>query len=342
MAKPNQLFLKPYKEIAGLNSKMTNGATLKLRDVIEQFMDELYAGKENTTPAGPKKRLKLFANFLGGGDRKMAEVVNVIDLEKFKLYLQKRETKYRGKKEVKGRLSPFYIRGILINARCFVQWLHKKKFTKRNLAENFVVPPMPQPHPKPVMEKDVKSLIKAADRSPHNWKRTRDKAIIQTFRASGGRVGGLVSANIDNCDLRERHIIVVEKGNIQRAIFLSPIATKAVRVWLKEREKLKPKDNALFIGGHGRRLTTIGISHTLAQLSRLGGTQGPTNPHAFRHGFARDTLKNGADIFRLSRLMGHKGVAVTAQYYIHWDYSDIKESHQKYNPHKKKPKHKRA
>ena len=94
------------------------------------------------------------------------------------------------------------------------------------------------------MERDVKSLIKAADHSPHHWKCIRDKAIIQTFRDSGGRVGGLVSADVDNCDLRERRIIVTEKGNVQRAIFLSPTATKAVRAWLKEREKLKPKDNA--------------------------------------------------------------------------------------------------
>jgi site-specific recombinase XerC len=238
---------------------MPNVTTLKLQDAVEQFMDEKYAGKENSTPAGPKKRLRLFVNFLGGGEQSLVEVDDKIDLEKFKLHLQKRESKYRGKKEVKGRLSPFYIRGILINVRCFVQWLHQKKFLKRDLAKGFIVPPMPLPHPKPVMEKDVRSLLKAAERSPHHWKSVRDKAIIQTFRASGGRVGGLVSANIDDCDLQERRLIVTEKGDIQRAIFLSPTATKAMRAWLKEREKLKPKDNALFIGGHGRRLTPIGI-----------------------------------------------------------------------------------
>ena len=38
------------------------------------------------------------------------------------------------------------------------------------------------------------------------------------------------------------------------------------------------------------------------------------SPHTCRHTFAQQQLRNGLDIYILSRLMGHENIAITQQY----------------------------
>jgi integrase/recombinase XerD len=59
----------------------------------------------------------------------------------------------------------------------------------------------------------------------------------------------------------------------------------------------------------------------LTYLERASGVSN-IHPHRFRDTFAVDLLTHGADIRSVSRLLGHKTVATTLQYYEHWMPSD--------------------
>jgi site-specific recombinase XerD len=49
--------------------------------------------------------------------------------------------------------------------------------------------------------------------------------------------------------------------------------------------------------------------------ARKAGVEGPSNSHAFRHGFAADHLLNGGDLATLCELMGHKDVGATKRFH---------------------------
>lgn len=53
--------------------------------------------------------------------------------------------------------------------------------------------------------------------------------------------------------------------------------------------------------------------------------------HKFRHLYATQLLKNGADIFTVKELLGHKDLKIT-QRYLDFTNDEIKKNNFKYNP----------
>jgi len=70
----------------------------------------------------------------------------------------------------------------------------------------------------------------------------------------------------------------------------------------------------------------------LKRLKEAAGVRGRVNPHAFRHGYAREYIRNGGDLATLSRLMGHSDSAVTSWYYAVFETRELASSHDKYSP----------
>jgi integrase/recombinase XerD len=100
--------------------------------------------------------------------------------------------------------------------------------------------------------------------------------------------------------------------------------------WTHARRKL----TFVGLGGRnpGKRLTTRGVSHMLIRRSEWAETEGPTNPHAFRHGFARAYLTAGGDLATLSKIMGHSDVGVTANFYSIFTVDELQRRHDEFSP----------
>jgi integrase/recombinase XerD len=86
----------------------------------------------------------------------------------------------------------------------------------------------------------------------------------------------------------------------------------------------------------GRRgspwLTDEGVRQLLKRLKAKAGVTGPVNPHAFRHGFAREYLLNGGDLGTLADLLGHSDVQVTWQHYAIFRTAELQAKHDKHSP----------
>jgi site-specific recombinase XerD len=63
-----------------------------------------------------------------------------------------------------------------------------------------------------------------------------------------------------------------------------------------------------------------------------GGIEGPVNPHAFRHGFARAYLMDGGDLGSLSDLLGHADLSTTKKWYGIYTISDLQDKHRRHSP----------
>jgi integrase/recombinase XerD len=126
--------------------------------------------------------------------------------------------------------------------------------------------------------------------------------------------------------------VVREKGDKTRLAFFAVATAEVLEAWLE----VRPPGPWLFasLGGkrRGERLSERGVSHTLNRRAKRAGTIGATNPHAFRHGFARAYLMAGGDLATLSRIMGHSDVGVTANFYSIFTVDELQRRHDEFSP----------
>ncbi len=152
------------------------------------------------------------------------------------------------------------------------------------------------------------------------------------MRDTGGRVGGLLTATLDDLDLTAGTLTAHEKGGRVRDLLLNQPTREAIEQWLDERDSRQPETDCLFVGIHGEPLTRSGVYHILNRLREAGRIRGRMNPHSFRHAFARETLRNGANLGEVSQLLGHSSSHTTLKYYARWNRGELQEVHRRASP----------
>ena len=63
------------------------------------------------------------------------------------------------------------------------------------------------------------------------------------------------------------------------------------------------------------------------RLAMCAKVKSRSNPHAFRHGFARGAVENGVDLSKVSQLLGHRDVSVTVKFYARWADDELERAH---------------
>jgi integrase/recombinase XerD len=91
-----------------------------------------------------------------------------------------------------------------------------------------------------------------------------------------------------------------------------------------------PAEAPLFATDEGQRLTYPGLRSIIRRRAVMAGIPAPML-HAFRRGFALDSLRNGADIYSLQRMMGHSSLVVL-QRYLKQTQGDLQQVHQRSGP----------
>lgn len=194
--------------------------------------------------------------------------------------------------------------------------------------------------PRSIPETDKHKIIRSATSS-------RDQAVVRLLAAIGCRRAALARITINDLQFRRPgrewqtwheikrldlqdwrgKVQLREKGDVINWAYFGERTCQALFTWLNER----PDQNTtnLFTGRKGA-LTPDGIAAIIRRLSREIDTTGPTNPHAWRHGFAKSMLKRGADISTVSKLLGHSDVYFTAETYVLWDDEELEEHHRLY------------
>lgn len=73
----------------------------------------------------------------------------------------------------------------------------------------------------------------------------------------------------------------------------------------------------VFLSRNGRPMTTEAIHRVIKIAGKAVGRDAEiicVSPHTCRHTFAQMQLKNGLDLYSLSRLMGHSNISITQRY----------------------------
>ena len=141
----------------------------------------------------------------------------------------------------------------------------------------------------------------------------RDRLMLALFAFAGLRRSELLGLDWADVDLERRLLRVRKaKGGRQRVVPLHPALEPLVTDYLRIRAG--DGEPALFVGMHGRRLSTTIMVQTFLRYARAAGVteRKRVTPHTLRHVFASELLQAGAQ--PAQELLGHKHLDSTQRY----------------------------
>ena len=117
------------------------------------------------------------------------------------------------------------------------------------------------------------------------------------------------------------------KGGKSRAV---PISHQMRRLLFKFTQRHQPQyGDLLFFAEAGEPLEQRNALRDFKQVcSKLGITGVRCSFHTLRHSFALAYVKNGGDVFRLQRILGHSKLEMSRQY-VNLSLDDLREVHQR-------------
>lgn len=231
---------------------------------------------------------------------------------------------------VDAELSPFTVKTLIQHIKRLFNFLDEEGFLADNPSDRIRTPDPKRKKPKGVLGADVKALLQ--DVKGDSLYDLRDRAAILFLADTGARAAGVCGLQLEDLDLEEGLASVTEKRGKTRFVMFTEPTAEALRAWI---EAVEIEEGPVFLGLGPRSegaLTPNGLGQMLRRRSERAGCKGPTNPHAFRHGFARHYLLDGGDLGTLSNILGHEDVAITVEYYGVFLVNEMKAVHDQHSP----------
>ncbi|MGG0411176.1 tyrosine-type recombinase/integrase [Peribacillus simplex] len=167
-------------------------------------------------------------------------------------------------------------------------------------------------------DSEVRRIIN--DVQEETYSNIRDKLILIMLFDTGIRVSEL--CGIKNKDIAARNILIHGKGSKQRLVYISKTMRKYMRKFEEaKQERFKHKkpeevEDYYFLDQYAMQLHRSRINKILKEHCNNVGVREEIrcSPHNCRHYFAQKQLRNGIDVYSLSRLLGHFDTQMTAKY----------------------------
>lgn len=299
-----------------------------LSEAFEAYATDVIAFRNQSHKTEEHHFVALKSLILSVGDIDI-EHLTFNDVRDWKLSLEKR------------KLTPSTIRGYLVRVRVVLGYMQRRGVRCLDPAE-IPLPKRTQSVPGVLSPEEVSLLISAT-------KKPRNKLIIALLYSTGLRVAELCA--LDRSDVKNDYFPVIGKGGYKRLCFVDERSRSLLKDYLQQRtegydvywqcrgqvtKRLRyhvtgDNNKALFINPQTNERITPSTVQEVFRLARIkAGFDWPVHPHSMRHSFATNLMVNGAPIYSVSKLLGHKRLDTTAQY-LHLYDSHLEEIHKKYH-----------
>lgn len=313
---------------------------------IQEFLDycEIEKNKSDKTIRNYDHYLGRFSAFARAEGCANPEQVNLELVRRYRLYLNRFV-------DDKGRRLKLITQNYhVIALRAFLKYLSKQD-VKTLAPEKIELAKNPSRQIDSLEGDELSRIFKALEQEPEEILRLRDRAILLTLFSTGVRISELVSLKQTMVNTERGEFTVRGKGDKLRLVFLSPDAAAAIKAYLKKRTDNHP---GLFIAhskvgksveaeitaqgfkrsekndGKAVGLSARSIQRLIHKYAMLAGITHKVSPHTFRHSFATDLLRNGADIRSVQTMLGHASITTT-QIYTHVTNEGLREIHKKFH-----------
>jgi integrase/recombinase XerD len=237
--------------------------------------------------------------------------------------------------------KPYTIATISLKIRAirrFFEYLEETNQILVNPAEYLKEPEKETRLPRVVLTEDeVRKILDQPNLSSMTG--IRDRTILEVFYSTGIRLEEMVNLTIYDCDL-QGGLLRVNKGKFAKDRVI-PLGRHAVRFLKEYITHVRPhhtRENKairnLFVNQSGKPLSKVIIEIVVRNYAREAGIQKKVTPHIFRHTFATQLVKNGADITAVQKMLGHSDLRVT-HIYTKVAGIEVKRTHNSHHPREK-------
>ena len=276
------------------------------KDTLEEF--KLECELRRLTPRTIKGYYNSTLLFLTWLERQQEiKELEAIRTQHIKLYIQ-----YLIKKQ----LTPSYINSILRCIRAYFRYAIGEGYLATNPATKISWQKQGKVIIETFTDEEVCSLLEVYDFS--TFLSARNKLILAIAFDTGARNSEM--CDILEEDVRDNVILIHSKGNKERHVPLTPYLKRVIIKYRRIKElyfadKFIPHKN-LLLSRTGRPMTKEAMEHIFKQAAAQTDirTEIRCSPHTARHYFAQTHLRNGLDVYSVSRLLGHENINITKRY----------------------------
>ena len=163
----------------------------------------------------------------------------------------------------------------------------------------------------------------------------RDRAVLEVFYSTGIRLEELTTLTIFDCDLQGGLLRVKGKFSKDRVVPLGKHAVRFLKEYITSVRPQHTKSNkelrTLFVNQWGAALSKQVVELMVRRYAKGAKINKQVTPHVFRHTFATELVRNGADIKAVQEMLGHADLKST-HVYIRVAGIEVKETHSQSHP----------
>lgn len=222
---------------------------------------------------------------------------------------------------------------IISGIRCYFRFLKLSGIVEKNPTDLLESPRLGKHLPEVLSTEEIDRMIEMIPDDKDES--LRNHAIIETLYGSGLRVSELTDIRLSRLNIEEGCLIVEGKGNKQRIVPVSPVASELIQEYLPQRASLKIKPDSsdiLFLNRRGAKMTRVMVFYIIRDLAAAAGIVKTVSPHTLRHSFATHLLEGGASLRVIQELLGHESLETT-EIYVHLDRTRLRRELLDHHPH---------
>ena len=226
---------------------------------------------------------------------------------------------------------------IVSGLRMFFHYLAIEEVIKENPTDMLDMPRHTRKLPDVLSNEEIDKILATFDLSREDD--SRNSVIIEVLYGCGLRVSELVNLKLSQLHLDEECLLIQGKGDKQRWVPINRHAIKLLRLYItgqRSEIEIKPgNENYVFLSRRGSKLSRQYIFMFIQTAVEKAGIHKTVSPHSFRHSFATELVRNGADLRAVQEMLGHESITTT-EIYTHLDQKYLRETIANFHPRFKK------
>lgn len=278
---------------------------MEIKGLIEEFLFDCQA--RNLAPLtveNYRKQLYHFEKFLRSKS-------GISDLAQVKPTHIKQFLNYYIQRDCKAS----YVNDNLKAVKVLCRYAYSEGYTEELLTEKIKNVKEPKVLIHPFRSDDITKMVRYY--KGNSYIELRNRLILMILFDTGIRVSELI--NMQEDQIKESYFIIYGKGRKERVVPKNPMVSKYMVKYLQKREQYfacRDAEDYVFLSKNGKRLTEEAIRKMMKDVAKAVNVDPRIriSPHTCRHTFAHMQLKNGLDLYSLSRLLGHENVSITQRY----------------------------
>jgi site-specific recombinase XerD len=278
---------------------------MHILEALDLYQTQLQAdGRSPHTQRQYARHVRLFADWLAACGHGSA--IQDVDHQTVAAFLAAPEARTRPDGGVKKATSTNALRTLI---RTFFRYLHAAGHVSANPARLVRLARCGSPPPRALTDAEAERLmaVLAAGDGPEA---ERDHALFHLMLATGIRLGSAVALDVDDLDLDAGEVRVrTTMGNRPEVVYLGSRIRHHLARYIGDR-----RSGALFLGIHGRRITTRQAQRRFHGWCREADIRSDASCHCLRHTLATRLYRRTGDLLLVQQALRHRSIASTVVY----------------------------